>query len=113
MATRKNALRLSPKELLAIAGEVGTSARVFDDSEVRRLLRAAVEREGTQVAFAKRHRLDRTHLNQVLKGKSRVGRSVLKCLGLRKAYVIDQSENPGKATESLSLAPTLEEPFRP
>jgi hypothetical protein len=82
MATRKNALRLSPKELLAIAGELGTSARVFDDSEVRQLLRAAVEREGTQVAFAKRHRLDRTHLNQVLKGKSRIGRSVLKCLGL-------------------------------
>jgi hypothetical protein len=106
MATRKNALRLSPKELLAVAGELGTSARVFDDSEVRQLLRAAVEREGTQVAFAKRHRLDRTHLNQVLKGKSRIGRSVLKCLGLRKAYMIDQAKN--LATESLSLAPTLE-----
>jgi hypothetical protein len=110
MATRENALRLSPKELLAIAGELGTSARVFDDYEVRQLLRAAVEREGTQVAFAKRRRLDRTHLNQVLKGKGRIGRSVLKCLGLRKAYMIDQAENPEGATDSLSLAPTLE-PF--
>jgi len=108
MATRKNALRLSPKELLAIAGELGTSARVFDDNDVRQVLRAAVEREGTQVAFAKRHRLDRTHLNQVLKGKSRISRSVLKCLGLRKAYVIDLAEKPGAARESLSLAPTLE-----
>lgn len=108
--TIKKSLRLSAKDLAAIAGDLGTQARVFHDNEVRQLLRAAVEREGTQVAFAKRHRVDRVHLNQVLKGKSRIGRSVLKCLGLRKAYMIDLAENPGTAAESLSLAPTLE-PF--
>ena len=72
MATRKSNLRLSAKDLVSIAGDLGTQARVFNDNEVRQLLRAAVERAGTQVAFAKRHGLDRTHLNQVLKEKSRI-----------------------------------------
>jgi len=55
------------------------------------------------------HGLDRTHLNQVLKGKSRVSRSVLKCLGLRKAYTLDQATNLGRTTEARSLAPALAE----
>ena len=63
MATRKSNLRLSAKDIVSIAGDLGTQARVFNDNEVRQLLRAAVARAGTQVAFAKRHRLDRTHLN--------------------------------------------------
>jgi hypothetical protein len=109
MATRKSSLRLSAKDLIAIAGDLGSQARVFNDHEVRQLLRAAVERAGTQVAFAKRHGLDRTHLNQVLKGKSRVSRSVLKCLGLRKAYTLDQAANLGRTTEARSLAPALAE----
>ena len=108
MATRKNKLRLSEQELLSIAGDLGISARVFNENEVRQLLRAAVERAGTQVAFAKRYGIDRTHLNQVLKGKSRVSGSVLKCLGLRKSYTIDQAAKPGQRTEAHSLAPALE-----
>jgi hypothetical protein len=55
MAARKNKLRLSGQDLLSIAGDLGVSARVFSDNEVRQLLRAAVERAGSQVAFAKRH----------------------------------------------------------
>jgi hypothetical protein len=102
MATRKSSLRLSAKDLIAIAGDLGSQARVFNDPEIRQLLR-------TQVAFAKRHGLDRTHLNQVLKGKSRVSGSVLKCLGLRKAYTLDQAGNPGRTREAHSLAPALEQ----
>jgi hypothetical protein len=33
---------------------------IFDNDEVIQLLRAAVEREGSQNAFAKRHGIDRT-----------------------------------------------------
>ena len=108
MATRKTKLRLSVQDLLSIAGDLGLPARVFNDSEVRQLLRAAVERAGTQVAFAKRHGVDRTHLNQVLKGKGRVSGSLLKCLGLRRSYTIDQAAKPGRRTEAQSLAPVLE-----
>jgi hypothetical protein len=108
MATRKSNLRLSAQDLLSLAGDLGTAARIFDEREVRRLLRAAVERAGTQVAFAKHHRIDRTHLNQVLKGRSRVSGSLLKCLGLRKAYTLDQPAHARGTTEAHSLAPALE-----
>src|SRR5262252_6833060 len=100
MATRKNNLRLIAKDLIAIVGDLGTQARVFNDNEVRQLLQA-----GTQVAFAKRYGLDRTHLNQVLKGKGQVGGSLLKCLGLCKAYTLEEPANPGRTTEAHALAP--------
>ena len=104
MATRKSNLRLSAHDLLSIAGDLGTAARIFDERDVRQLLRAAVERAGTQVAFAKHHRIDRT----LLKGRSRVSGSLLKCLGLRKAYTLDQPAHPSRTTEAHSLAPALE-----
>ena len=108
MAARKSKLRLSGQDLLAIAGDLGAPARIFNDKEVRQLLRAAVERAGSQMAFAKRRGVDRAHLNQVLKGKSRVSGSLLKCLGLRKSYTIDQAAKPGRRAEPHSLAPALE-----
>src|SRR3974390_2767155 len=103
MSRRKNNLGLSAKDLIAIAGELGTSVRVFDDNEVRQLLRAAVERAGTQVAFAERHRLDRAHLNQVLRGKGRPSRSLLKCLGLRTVFTIAETANSGAAPEAHAI----------
>jgi DNA-binding phage protein len=61
-------------------------ARIFDDGEVIQLLRAAVEREGNQGAFAKRHGIARSYLNQILNGKRGPPRAVLDALGLRKVY---------------------------
>ena len=62
---------------------------VLDDDDVVRLLRAAVKREGSQAAFAKRYGLDRGTMNSILNGKRRVNATVLKAFGLRKVYVID------------------------
>jgi len=59
----------------------------FDDDEVVQLLRAAIEREGNQVAFARHHGLDRVYLNMVLHGKRAIGEKVIKALGLRKVYI--------------------------
>ena len=67
--------------------DLGSDALVFDNDEVVRLLRAAVEREGSQVAFAGRHGLDRVHLNMILKGKKPVTEKISKVLGLCKVYV--------------------------
>ena len=64
----------------------GKNALIFEDREVVQLLRAAIEREGNQVAFAKRHGLERSQLNGVLNGK----RPVSSNIGLRRAYVRDQ-----------------------
>jgi len=39
-------------------GNIGAYSLVFDHDEVVQLLKAAVEREGSQVAYAKRHGLN-------------------------------------------------------
>jgi DNA-binding transcriptional regulator YdaS (Cro superfamily) len=66
--------------------KLGIHSLIFDDDEVIQLLRAAIEREGTQDAFARRYGIDRTHLNQILSGKKSVNRVVESALGLRKVY---------------------------
>jgi hypothetical protein len=55
---------------LARETNLGRHLLVFNDSEVVELLRAAVEREGNQSAFARRHGVERTRLNQILNGKN-------------------------------------------
>jgi hypothetical protein len=54
-----------------ISGEIKLDRHllVFDDDEVIQLLRVAVEREGNQIAFARRHDIERTGLNMMLNGK--------------------------------------------
>jgi DNA-binding transcriptional regulator YdaS (Cro superfamily) len=49
-------------------------------------MRAAVEREGNQTAFARRYGVERSGLNMILKGKRPVTNAVVKALGLRKVY---------------------------
>jgi hypothetical protein len=67
-------------------GNIGTYALTFDHDEVVELLRSAIEREGSQVAYAKRHRLNRPYLNRILSGKKKASRPFLKALGLRNVY---------------------------
>jgi hypothetical protein len=74
---------------IALSSGLGRSALVFDDDAVARLLRATVDSEGGQVAFAKHHRINRTYLNMVLSGKRPVGDAVASALGLHKVYVAD------------------------
>jgi len=71
------------------SSNVGSHALILDDEDVIHLLRAAVEREGGQSAFARRHRLDRVTLNRVLKGKRPLHDPLLKLLGVRKVYVVE------------------------
>jgi hypothetical protein len=66
---------------------IGTHGLMLDHDEVVQLLKAAVEREGSQVAYAKHHGVDRAHLNQILNGKKHiVGPTFLNALGLRIVY---------------------------
>jgi len=48
------------------------------------------EQEGNQMAFAKRHGINRTLLNEVANRKRRASGSILKALGLRKVYALAQ-----------------------
>jgi hypothetical protein len=81
---RKRPYRKAP-EVLA-KSNLGKHARIFEQEEVLLLLRQAVELEGSQLAFSKRHPVDRAHLNFVLHGKRGLSEKFLKLLGLRKVY---------------------------
>jgi len=63
--------------------------RVADIQACYVLLRAAIKREGGQVAFAKHYSVNRTYLNIVLSGKRPVGDSVAEALGLHKVYAVE------------------------
>jgi predicted RNase H-like nuclease (RuvC/YqgF family) len=71
------------------SSNVGSHALILDDKDVIHLLRAAVEREGGQSPFARRHRIDRVTLNRILKGKRPLYGPLVKILGLRKVYVVE------------------------
>jgi hypothetical protein len=60
------------KSEVTFAGEIGRHAVIFDDEEIVQLLRAAVEREGSQTAFASRYGVERTRINAILSGKRAV-----------------------------------------
>jgi hypothetical protein len=70
----------------SLPANLGSHSLIFTDDEVVQLLKAAVEREGNQGAFAKRHGLERTTLNQILNQRKGITRAVLKAIGLRKVY---------------------------
>jgi transcriptional regulator with XRE-family HTH domain len=63
---------------------------VLNDDNVVHLLKAAVEREGSQSAFAKRYDVNRSELNSILNGRRRISASVAKALGLRRVYVVEE-----------------------
>ena len=67
--------------------KLARQALVLEHDDLVVLLRAAVEREGNQTAFARRHGIERTALNRVLKGRRRVTPFHAKVLGLRTVYV--------------------------
>jgi DNA-binding phage protein len=77
---------------------------VIEHRDLVRLLRAAVEREGGQTAFAKRHGINRVHLNRLLRGKKNVGDAVAKALGLRKVYIADHIMEQGDLIRLLRAA---------
>ena len=71
---------------VAIRGPIGRAGVIFDDNDVIRLLRAAVEREGSQTAFARRHGIERTRINAILSGRRPITETDANALGLRRTY---------------------------
>ncbi len=63
---------------------------VLNDDDVFDLLKAAVGREGSQAAFAKRYAVNRSELSSILNGRRRISASLVKALGLRKVYVAER-----------------------
>ena len=68
---------------LLASGNGGSLGLILDDNE----LKAAIEREGSISAFAKRHGLERTQLTKELHGKRPLSAPLIKAMGLQKVYV--------------------------
>jgi plasmid maintenance system antidote protein VapI len=64
----------------------GREGRIFEERDVIQLLKSAIEREGDQVAFARRFGIERTSLNLMVNGKRPLTAAVVKALGLQKVY---------------------------
>jgi hypothetical protein len=69
---------------------LGRQAHVFDDDDALILLKAALEREGSQAAFANRVGVHRSYISMVLNDKQDMSHAnaIVKALGLRKVYVV-------------------------
>jgi hypothetical protein len=79
----------SKRRTIDLSNGLGRNALVFDEGDVVHLLRAAVEREGSQFAFADRYGVDRAYISTVLNGRRRVSGSLARALGLRRVYVVE------------------------
>jgi hypothetical protein len=86
LPVKKSSRRMSVLELASQTG-LGSQMLAFNDDDVVRLLRAAIEHEQNQAAYARRYGIERTGLNAILRGKRPVSDAVIKTLGLRKIYV--------------------------
>jgi hypothetical protein len=71
---------------LAHSSGLGRNAHIFDDDDIVQLLRTAIEREGSQLAFARRHGLNRSFVNMVVMGKRSPSKPIAKALGLCRVY---------------------------
>jgi DNA-binding transcriptional regulator YdaS (Cro superfamily) len=77
------------RRALALSSGLGRTVLVFDVNDVADLLRIAVEREGSQQAFARHHGINRSQLNTILTGRRAVGAAIAELIGLRKAYIVN------------------------
>jgi hypothetical protein len=57
--------------------------RIFEQNDIVQLLRTEVEGAGSQLAWAAKNGIDRTFLNQVLRGKRTPSPKMIRALGLR------------------------------
>jgi hypothetical protein len=62
---------------------------MLDDTDVVRLLCSEVERAGSQSAWARRERIDRTLLNRVLNGQRPPTKAIIEALKLCNVYTLD------------------------
>jgi DNA-binding phage protein len=89
MAKRTTSVRRKGSAELARETNLGRQLLALNDDEVVQLLKAAVEREGDQGAFARRFGIERTGLNMMLNRRRPLSRAaVVKALALRKVYTL-------------------------
>ena len=76
---------MKSKRTITLA-KFGRPGVIFEEEDVVQLLRAVVEKDGSQAAWARRHGIERTNVNAMLSGKKPVSKPVANALGLRRTY---------------------------
>ena len=64
---------------------------VLSDKDIMQLLQNEVKRAGGQSAWARKNKVDRAHLNRILSGHKTISPTILKKLGIRTVYVLDEN----------------------
>ena len=70
----------------AIITEFGRPGVIFEEEDLMRLLRAEIEKDGSQAAWARRRGIQRPSLNAMLSGRIPVSKTVADAIGLRRTY---------------------------
>jgi DNA-binding phage protein len=65
---------------------------LLDENDVLRLLHEVVDRAGGQSAWARRSGIDRTQLNQVLRGRRRLSPTIVQALKLKKVVAYERKQ---------------------
>ena len=65
---------------IAPVAKFGRPGILLDEEDVIRLLRVAIEKDGSQAAWARRRRLQRPNVNAMLAGRIPVSRTVADAL---------------------------------
>ena len=76
---------------ISLSENLGRQAHVLDDDDALILLKAVLEREGSQAAFADRIGVHRSYISKVLNGRHDVSHAnaIVKALRLRRVYVAE------------------------
>jgi hypothetical protein len=70
----------------ASVADFGHPGIIIDEENVVRLLRAEIEKDGSQAAWARRRRIERANVNAMLSGRIPISKTVADALGLRRTY---------------------------
>jgi hypothetical protein len=73
-------------KITASVTDFGRPGIIFDEEDVIRLLRVAIEKDGSQAAWARRCGIERPSVNAMLSGRIPVSKTVADALGLRRVY---------------------------
>jgi Helix-turn-helix len=76
---------------ISLSENLGRQAHVLDEDDALIFLKAVLEREGSQAAFADRIGVHRSYISMVLNGRHSVSHAnaIVKALGLRRVYVAE------------------------
>jgi hypothetical protein len=68
--------------------------RILEQKDIVQLLRAEVEKAGSQTAWAKKHWIDLAYVNGVLHGARRPSERIIRALGLRTVVLRQKGVRP-------------------